>query len=164
MPIDRVVINASPLIVLFKSGQAELLPQLFNEILIPQAVWEEVTISKDDIASQQLPHTSWLQPVSIAIHPSIAAWDLGVGESAVLSFALQNPGYRAVLDDAAARRCARASGIATLGTGGAIVLAKQRGLIESVGDRLQRLRDSGLWLSEEVVNLLKQQAGEETAI
>jgi|GEM_PF-3482694 len=28
MPIDRVVINASPLIVLFKSGQADLLPQL----------------------------------------------------------------------------------------------------------------------------------------
>lgn len=54
MPIDRVVINASPLIVLFKSGQAELLPRLFNEILIPQAVWEEVTATKTDIAAQRL--------------------------------------------------------------------------------------------------------------
>ncbi|MBV9388890.1 MAG: hypothetical protein JOZ78_20900 [Chroococcidiopsidaceae cyanobacterium CP_BM_ER_R8_30] len=33
-------------------------------------------------------------------------------------------------------------------------------LIESVGDRLQLLRDESLWLSDEVVNLLKQQAGE----
>ena len=31
---------------------------------------------------------------------------------------------------------------------------------QSVGDRLQLLRDAGLWLSDEVVNLLKQQAGE----
>jgi predicted nucleic acid-binding protein len=54
MPIDRVVINASPLIVLFKSGQADLLPHIFDEILVPQAVWQEVTASKDDIAAQQL--------------------------------------------------------------------------------------------------------------
>lgn len=162
MPIDRVVINASPLIVLFKSGQAELLPRLFSEILTPQAVWEEVTATKTDIASQQLPSISWANPLEITIHPTIAAWDLGAGESTVLSFALENPDYRAMVDDAAARRCARALGIATLGTGGAIVLAKQRGLIESVGDRLQQLRDAGLWLSEEVVSLLKQQAGEDS--
>ncbi len=160
MPIDRVVINASPLIVLFKSGQAELLPKLFNEILIPQAVWEEVTASKNDIASQQLPNVSWATSIQVAVHPSIATWDLGAGESTVLSFSLENPGYRAMIDDAAARRCARALGIATLGTGGALVLAKRRGLIESVGDRLQLLQDAGLWLSEDVINLLKQQAGE----
>jgi len=159
MPIDRVVINASPLIVLFKSGQAELLPQLFTEILVPQAVWEEVTVA-NDIAAQQLPNISWAKPIQVAIHPSIAAWDLGSGESTVLSFALDNPDYRAMLDDAAARRCARTLKIATLGTGGAIVLAKQRGLVPSVSDRLQLLQDAGLWLSNEVVNLLKQQAGE----
>ena len=31
MRIDRVVVDASPLIALFKSGLAELLPQLFSE-------------------------------------------------------------------------------------------------------------------------------------
>lgn len=160
MSIDRVVINASPLIVLFKSGQAELLPKLFNEVLIPQAVWEEVTASKNDIASQQLPKVSWATSMQVAIHPSVATWDLGAGESTVLSFALDNPGYRAMIDDAAARRCARILGITTLGTGGALVLAKRRGLIESVGDRLQQLQEAGLWLSEDVINLLKQQAGE----
>jgi len=30
MRIDAVVINASPLITLFRSGQAELLPKLFR--------------------------------------------------------------------------------------------------------------------------------------
>ena len=36
MPIDAVVVNASPLISLFRSGQAELLPQLFNRIVVPR--------------------------------------------------------------------------------------------------------------------------------
>jgi len=160
MPIEQVVVNASPLIVLFKSGQVDLLPQLFNEIFVPNAVWGEVATSKNDIASQQLPTVSWLRQVEVATHPLIAGWDLGAGESSVLSFALENSGCRAIVDDTAARRCARALSILTLGTGGAIVLAKQRGLIESVGDRLQLLRNAGLWLSDEVVNLLKQQAGE----
>ncbi|MBC6435176.1 DUF3368 domain-containing protein [Nostoc sp. HG1] len=119
-----------------------------------------MTASKNDIAAQQLPNASWARSIEVAIHSSIATWDLGAGESTVLSFALQNPTYRAILDDTAARRCARTLGISTLGTGGAIALAKQRGLIESVSNRLQRLRDSGLWLSEEVFNLLKQKAGE----
>lgn len=160
MPISQVAINASPLIVLFKSSQSDLLPKLFETIIIPQAVYNEITAIKSDIAATQLPTVTWYSQTAVPLDPAIVAWDLGAGESAVLSFALANPTYRAMVDDTAARRCARALGIATLGTGGAIVLAKRRGLIPSVGDRLQQLQDAGLWLSEDVVNLLKQQAGE----
>ena len=129
-------------------------------ILVPQAVWQEVTIPQDDAASRQLPDTAWATPIEVLVNPEIAAWDLGAGESAVLSYGMQNPDYRAIVDDAAARRCARTLGISTLGTGGVLVLAKRRGLVDSVGDRLKRLQDAGLWLSENVVAILKQQAGE----
>jgi len=55
MWIDRVVVNASPLIVLFHSGQAGLLPQLFNEVVIPEAVWREVvTGGHQDFAASGL--------------------------------------------------------------------------------------------------------------
>jgi predicted nucleic acid-binding protein len=43
MQIDKVVVNASPLITLFRSGQAGLLPKLFQQIIVPGAVWTEVT-------------------------------------------------------------------------------------------------------------------------
>ena len=94
----------------------------------------------------------------MTVDQKIAAWDLGAGESAVLSYALANPSYRAMLDDAAARRCARSFTLPTLGTGGALVLAKKRGLLESVDAPLQAIQDAGLWLSSDVVSLLKQQA------
>ena len=48
----------------------------------------------------------------------------------------------------------------TLGSGGAIVLVKQRGMVPLVGDRLKQLQEAGLWISEDVIALLKQKAGE----
>lgn len=88
------------------------------------------------------------------------SWNLGAGESDVLNLAQSLSGYHAMIDDAAARACARTLGIPTLGTGGALVLAKRRGLLASVTDALKSLRDAGLWLSEDVERLLKDQAGE----
>ncbi|OUL33528.1 twitching motility protein PilT [Nostoc sp. T09] len=162
MSINRIIINSSPLIVLFKSKQAELLPQLFKEIIVPEGVFTEVTSAgEDDAASRQLPSVSWIQIVKIpAVSPEIAAWDLGLGESQVLSLALTTSDCAAVVDDRAARRCGQSLGITTIGTGGLIVLAKRRGIILSVSPGIQALRDAGLWLSDTVVNLLKQQAGE----
>lgn len=37
MPIDRVVLNASPLITLFRAGLHPVLPKLFSELLVPEA-------------------------------------------------------------------------------------------------------------------------------
>ena len=159
MPIKQAIVNASPLITLFNSQLDNLLPQLFNVVEVPPAVWQEVTAHKTDIAAQSLPNTPWAKqtaPVSVAA--SIAAWDLGAGESAVLSYALTHPSHTAIIDDAAARRCAISLNIPTLGTGGLIVLAKRRGIIPSVMEPIESLRSAGLWLSDRLVTLLKQQA------
>jgi predicted nucleic acid-binding protein len=159
---DLVVVNASPLIILFKSLQAELLPQLFAEIVLPQAMLKEVVAAgAEDVAAKQVPITPWLTLVAESVvDPRVAAWDLGAGEAAVLSYALSSPGYRAMVDDRAARRCAKSLEIPVLGTGGMLVLAKRRGLVPSVEPGLEAIRTAGLWLSDEVVALLKKEAGE----
>jgi predicted nucleic acid-binding protein len=162
MLIERVVINASPLIILFRGHLESLLPGLFSEIYVPGAVWSEVTGGgyRDESASGII-NAGWAKRVKVSgISPSVAAWDLGIGESEVLSFALGRPGFRAMVDDKAARRCAKTLGIRTLGTGGMLVLAKRRGLIESVSDALATLRTVGLWMSDELVDLFLEEAGE----
>ncbi len=160
--IEGVCINASPLIVLSKSGLHELLPQLFNEILVPGAVWEEVKAGgADDPAARVLTGATWARRIDVAVRNDvIIGWNLGAGESEVLSLAHQLPTHRAMVDDAAARACAQTLGIATLGTGGALVLAKRRGLISSVADALHEVRNAGLWLSDNVAQLLLKSAGE----
>jgi len=162
MLIEEVVIDASPLISLFRSQQADLLAQLFTNIWVPEAVWHEVTDrSHDDSASQGLVTATWPKIVHINQIPDIISKrDLGKGESEVLSFAINSPKVRAMLDDHAARQCAKTLGISTLGTGGMLVLAKQRGIIQSVGEAIEALRTAGMWLSDDLVQLLTTKAGE----
>ena len=59
MPIKQIVVDASPLITLYKSQLANLLPQLFAQVQVPPAVWQEVTAAKDDISAQSLPQSNW---------------------------------------------------------------------------------------------------------
>jgi predicted nucleic acid-binding protein len=162
MQIEKTVINASPLILLFKSHFEWLLPKLFNEIIVPEAVWDEVSRG-EDIASHKLYdyELEWITRGLVQIPEEILIWNLGDGESEVLSWARNNEKkYRAVIDDRAARNCAKTLGIPTLGTGGILVLAKKRGLISSVGDTLNRLQNVGLYISDDIIELLKKQANE----
>ncbi len=159
MRIEKVVVNASPLILLCKSDLESLLPKLFKEIVVPEAVWSEVSIG-NDIAWRKIQNANWLTKKSVKISDEILVWNLGDGESEVLSLAFADKDFRAMVDDRAARRCAKTLGIQLLGTGGMLVLAKRRGLIESVGESLKKLQDAGLWLSNEITELLKRQAGE----
>jgi len=160
--IKRVVINASPLIILFRSRLDRLLPGLFDEIYITEAVWSEVTRGEHmDAAVPSLTNAEWAKKVRVpVISPRVAAWDLGIGESEVLSFAMEHPKFRAMVDDKAARRCAKTLEIQTLGTGGMLVIAKRRGLIKSVAGALDNLQEAGLWLSDDLVNLFLKEAGE----
>lgn len=162
MPIKQVAINTSPLIALFKSQQAELLPQLFEEIVVPQGVWEEVTARKpEDVAAQRLKAITWICRVdTVEIPATIAAWDLGKGESEVLSWVAAYPDFTAIIDDLAARRCADALNLKVLGTGATLILAKRRGLLDQVTPGLEAMRKSGLYLSDRLMALLKEQAGE----
>jgi predicted nucleic acid-binding protein len=47
MSIERVAVNASPLITLYRANLHPLLPQIFPEILVPEAVWAEVVTGLD---------------------------------------------------------------------------------------------------------------------
>jgi predicted nucleic acid-binding protein len=115
MLIERVVINASPLITLFRAGLHPLLPQLFPDLRVPEAVWKEVVCSPyDDPAAGGLPKASWAEKVQIRSSPEVVAWNLGAGETAVLSFAHHNRDYTALLDDRTARRCAVPKFLASL--------------------------------------------------
>jgi predicted nucleic acid-binding protein len=159
---ERIVINSSPLITLCKSRQEELLPQLFHSIVVPAAVWQEITTSAHhDLAAAKLPSLSWVQrEAALAVPALIQAWDLGAGESEVLAYALANPEYVAVLDDSAGRRCARSLNLNSIGTVGLFILAKRRGVIAEVMPCVEKLRTAGLWLSDALVEIVRQQAGE----
>lgn len=162
MRIDRVVVNASPLITLFKSGQAQLLPALFGAVYVPDAVWREVASEAHvDEAARGLGNATWaMRLTQLPLDPLALAWDTGPGETEVLCYARANPDVRAIVDDDYARRCARSLGVRTLGTCGVLVLAKRRGVIPAVEPGLRALSDAGLWLSPSLIRAVLGEAGE----
>ena len=121
---EHWAVNASPLIVLSKINQQHLLTQLSEEIVVPQAVIAEINVGPADDPARRFLSTSPLPVVSVPSDPTILAWDLGAGETAVLSYALANHGWKAVLDDGLARRCARVLAIPLTGTLGIIIRAR----------------------------------------
>ena len=104
MLVDKIVINASPLILLCNSDLSFVLPELFPEIIVPDAVWEEILNGSHlDLAAKMLPKLDWLKRAHITPSSDILRWDLGMGETDVLSFSLKNSDYTPVLDDMAAK-------------------------------------------------------------
>ena len=94
MRIENVVVDASPLICLFKSGLSDILPVLFTEIIVPDKVYQEISVKNETVPVFS---NKQFKPVSsISIPVSIMSWDLGEGESSVLSYSLGNPDYWAI--------------------------------------------------------------------
>ena len=78
----------------------------------------------------------------------------------MLALASEHRLIRAMVDDRAARRCASTFGIQTLGTLGMLILAKRRGAIPSVTEPMMKLKEAGLWISDDLLRLVQSRSNE----
>ena len=92
--------------------------------------------------------------------PIIASWDLGKGESAVISGAYQDRDWEIVVDVGAARKCAQAMEIKYLGTVGIILRAKRQGIITETSPLLQALLTHGFRIAPIILMKAIELAGE----
>ncbi len=158
---ERWVVNASPLIVLAKIDRLDLIHLLADDVLVPRAVVAEINAGPENDPARLFLASSPFPVVDVPAHPNILGWDLGSGETAVLSYAFAHPGWKAVIDDGAARRCARAMGIPLIGTLGVILKARQSGLIPAAAPLLRALRAQGFRLDDAVIRAALQATVEE---
>lgn len=160
--IKQWAVNASPLIIVAKVSLLSLLPRLAEEIIIPEGVADEVSRGPaDDPARKWLEGDGlgWIRAVG-ELDPTVAAWDLGLGESHVLSWAALRPGCEVIVDDLAARNCAFSLGIPVRGTFGVILLAKKRGLLPSIKPVIRQLIDAQIRVEERLLKTVLDLAGE----
>ena len=140
-----------------------MLPGLARRCLVPASVIREV-LAGAAVDPRAKAIAAWARPFLVAdveILPSIAAWELGMGEAQAIAAACQSPAAGAVvLDDQAGRRCALAHGLKVVGTVGLVLRAKQSGLIEAARPVLERLVDSGMFLEASLVQGALAQVGE----
>lgn len=158
----RIVVNASPLILLAKIDATSLLTVIASAVVTPATVEAEIRagLAAPQEFGQLFPG-EWLRVVDdLPLSPEIVEWDLGAGESQVLAFANENPGWEAALDDLDARRCADSLGIPLTGTLGVILRAKREGKIPAALPYVERLVATGAHLSESLIETALSLVGE----
>ena len=156
------VVNASPLILLGKTGHLELLVALTDTLVVPQAVAKEVGAKPDGeaILAELTGNPAYRVAGSEPVSPEVLAWDLGAGETQVITHALRHGADRVVLDDLEARRCAKAMGLRVIGTLGIVGRAKATGRIGRAAPIIEHLRRTGLYVSDAMVQHILRQVGE----
>lgn len=159
--MSKTLSNTSPLYYLHQLSLLELLPLLFKEIVVPQAVVDELNEGRR--LGHQVPDVAvlpWIEVRPVEISAQLEPHQLGPGELHVLSLALEIPESLVLLDDRDARAAAALHGIRMVGTVGILLLGQAQGKISHLAPELDRLRAAGFYLSEPFYQRLLRDAGE----
>jgi uncharacterized protein len=161
----RVVSDTGPIIGLAKIGRLDLLRSLAGVVLIPPFVHKEL-FGKTGGEEAQIEEAlkDFVKVASVDTIDSSAAAVLGEldeGERQAVALALL-VGKDALLliDNYAGRQAAKRLQVTFTGLVGLLLLAKERGLVAKVGPVIEELREAGYWLSDEIITIAKEMAGE----
>lgn len=139
MKKEPAVSNTSALLFLSKLDYLVFLKNIFSKILIPAAVFDEISSKKDpfyeniiNLTDEKFIEVVNVKNILLARHLS---HNLHSGESEAIVLALEY-NYRVILDDSKAREIALSSGLKIIGTLGILKLLKSRGYINDTDEEL----------------------------
>ena len=145
-----VAADTGPLRYLAEIGHADLLGQLFDTVLIPPAVFQELRNPATPAVVRQWIETkrTWLETRPIRQMQIIPSLD--PGENEAICLALENNAGAVLLDERRGRKVARALGLPVAGTLGVLELAAERGLVE-FAVAIERLRRTSIFLAPAII-------------
>lgn len=160
--MHRVVISdSSCLILLSKIGRLDILKGLYQEIFIPEAVYEEVT-AKKDTAESLLQTSDWIRVCKVIDRDRLEDMppQLHLGErEAILLYTDLNADL-IIIDDNNARKEAARRGLRITGIIGILARAKDAGMIPAVRPLVEQLEREHFYISQDILNALYETIGE----
>jgi len=117
-----VVSDTSPITALLGIGEAELLPKLFGEVIIPEAVRDELLRGHDALPS-------WLRVEAVGNRDEALrlAELVDRGEAEAIELAKELRADRLLIDERKGRRLAEQESVPVIGLVGVVLLAKTKG-------------------------------------
>ncbi|MEW6417928.1 MAG: DUF3368 domain-containing protein [Nitrospirota bacterium] len=159
-----IVSNSSALINLSAIGHLDLLQKLYTEIIIPEAVWEEVAVKgKGQPGSEEVQKAGWIKKETVGNKTVVESLTLILdkGEAEAIALAKEKNAEILLMDDKTAREIARHLGINYIGVLGVLREAKSRGLIKDMKTYMDMLKTSaGFWISKDVYEEILRLEGE----
>lgn len=157
MVVDKTIIfNSSPLINLAKVGRLDLIKAIYRNVIIPEAVYDEVVIAGLDLARdganevKRLINENVIEVREVENRNLVKAFnfELDYGESEVLALAVEIEADLVILDEAEARQVADKFDIDKTGFIGILIKADKLGLIESGKELLDDVIAGGFRIDE----------------
>lgn len=165
MPL--VISDSSTLIHLAAINRLNLLKELYSEITIPAAVWQEVAVEGQErpgaIEVRAGHDNGWISIVTVADQHLLRLLkrDLHAGEAEVIALAVERNADLVLLDETEARQIAELYEIPKTGAVGILIRAVVEGKIPALQPQLDALRrEGGFWIAEELYRRALEAVGE----
>lgn len=164
MSLKLVVCDASPLIILARTRQLELLSQLFEGVFLTDTVQEECLVDLslpgaqaiDQAIREHLLHVA--RPLrNPVLEESLTSLD--AGEKTAILLALER-GATLLIDEKRGRHVAQNLSIRILGTAGLLLRAYDKGLIPDIQLCLKDMKNHGYRLSDRLQQAVLKHASE----
>jgi len=155
-----LIADSSALVALSVCDSLGLLDQIFKEVLVPQAVYDEcikpgkpesealANYLKDKVCPVDMSHFVYLDAYADA------------GESEAMVLYKQKSADKLLIDDKRGRKVAKINHISTIGSLGVLLNAKQVGLISAVKPRIEKIANSRVYLDSSLIAMVLEMASE----
>ena len=141
---EIAVVDTSALIALEKINLLDILCRLYETIIVPEAVINE-------LGTLTLDCHSVTKVKSPLVRLFVSDLNLGKGESEAIAVARESD-KRIIIDDLKARKVAETLELNVTGTIGLLLKAENMALIESAYDKTKELRDKGFYVSDKLLD------------
>ena len=159
-----IVSETSPINNLAEINQLHLLHQLYGTVLIPEAVFQELTDPSFPVAGATEVQTfDWIQTLTVSDRTLVEAMsnELDIGEAEAIALAVEIQADQVLIDERRGRLVANRLNLRCIGILGILVEAKSQGLIAEVKPLLDALvNEAGFWVAEPLYNSILRLVGE----
>lgn len=167
MKVNKVITNSTPIIGLAILGKLQLLAELFEDVYVPDAVYQEVSHSKsprqygrNELRKLITEGTFKLYKVENGNLVRKLFGKLHEGELETIVGAKELDLQFVVMDEHAARTLAKTFLLKPIGTIGVLILAKKKGKIEKIKPFLDTLISHDFHISRKLYQQALEQADE----
>lgn len=157
-----MVADSGPILSFARADRLELLHQIVGELMIPDAVYDDIVVrGAGKPGSQDVQQSSWIRRLSVRDRAFVAQLPskLHLGEREAIALAKEQ-NTPLLVDEREARREAPCHGVTAVGSLQVLKEAKDRGIIPEVKPVLDDLIAAGMYVSDALCQTFIQEMGE----
>lgn len=155
-----VVSNTTPIISLASINRVEILKDLFGEIIIAQAVYDEIK-AKESYGYREIDYKFFKKRgIRGELYKDLLLNQLDLGESETIILAKELNADLVIIDENTAFKIAQNSGLKVTRTLSILLKAKNTGIISEIKPLLDQMIVKGRWYSKKVYESFLGKIGE----